>query len=104
MGRGSNGKPPLRFIWNKSQAIATNTYLLLYPRPPLAEILSRRPAAGRDLFSVLQEAAANGVSEHARVHAGGLLKIEPRELLNVRLAIPPTFDLDGIKGQLKFFR
>ena len=104
MGRGSHGKPPLRFIWNKSQAIATNTYLLLYPRPPLAEILSRRPAARADLFSVLQQAAANGVIEHARVHAGGLLKIEPRELLNVRLAIPPTFDLDGIKGQLGFFR
>jgi hypothetical protein len=56
------------------------------------------------LFSVLQQAAANSVSEHARVHAGGLLKIEPRELLNVRLAIPPALELDGIKGQLGFFR
>ena len=104
MGRGSHGKPPLRFIWNKSQAIATNTYLLLYPRPPLAEILSRRPAAGGHLFWALQRAAANGVIEHAQVRAGGLLKIEPGGLSDVRLEIPPGLALDGIEGQLDFFR
>ena len=103
MGRGSHGEPPLRFIWNKSQAIATNTYLLLYPRPPLAEILLRRPSAGRYLFSALQQAATGGVLEHAREHAGGLLKIEPRELSDVRLEIPPTLALDGIDSQLGLF-
>jgi adenine-specific DNA-methyltransferase len=101
MGRGSHGRPPLRFIWNKSQAIAANTYLLLYPRPPLAKILSRCPAAGGELFSVLQQAASS-ISQHARVHAGGLHKIEPGELSNVRLAIPPTSALDGIEHQLGF--
>jgi adenine-specific DNA-methyltransferase len=104
MGRGSNGKPPLRFIWNKSQAIATNTYLLRYPRAPLADILSRYPAVGRNLFSALQQTATNGVSDHARVHAGGLLKIEQRELSRVRLAIPSTLALDSIEAQLEFFR
>jgi adenine-specific DNA-methyltransferase len=104
MGRGSLGKPALRFIWNKSRAIATNTYLLLYPRPQLAEILLRRPSAAMQLFSALQQAATSGLREHARVHAGGLLKIEPRELLHVPLSLPPTLGLDGIERQLEFFR
>jgi adenine-specific DNA-methyltransferase len=104
MGRGSQGKTPIRFIWNKSQAIATNTYLLLYPRPRLAEILSRRPAEGGHVFLALQQAAANGVRENARVYAGGLLKIEPRDLSNVRLSIPSEAGLDGIESQLAFFR
>jgi adenine-specific DNA-methyltransferase len=104
MGRGSLGKPALRFIWNKSRAIATNTYLLLYPRPQLAEILLRRPSAGVQLFSALKQAATHGLREHARVHAGGLLKIEPRELLHVPLPIPPKLGLDRIERQLEFFR
>src|SRR5260370_32142755 len=104
MGRGSVGKPVLSFIWNKSWAIDTNTYLLLYPRPQLVEILLRRPSAGVHLFSALHQAATNGLREHARVHAGGLLKIEPRELLHVPLPIPPTLGLDGIERQLEFFR
>lgn len=104
MGRGSERKPPLRFIWNKSRAIATNTYLLLYPRPAVAQILSRHPAAASQLFSALQQAAANGLREHARVHAGGLLKIEPRELCNVRLSFPAHTWLEAIERQLGLFR
>jgi hypothetical protein len=104
MGRGSHGKPPLRFIWNRSKAIATNTYLLLYPRPPLAETLSRDPTAASRVFAMLRHAEENGLREHARVHAGGLLKIEPRELLDVRLEVPSNLAVDAINDQLEFSR
>jgi len=103
MGRGSQGKLPLRFIWNKSQAIATNTYLLLYPRQPLAKIIARRPGERRHIFAALQHSAANGMRDHARVHAGGLFKIEPRELANVRIDLPPTLGADNVREQLSFF-
>jgi adenine-specific DNA-methyltransferase len=103
MGRGTAGKLPLRFIWNKSHAIATNTYLLLYPRPALAKILSNDPEAAGRIFSTLQQAAANGIRDHARVYAGGMLKIEPRDLLDVHLAAPTLPPLENIKSQLEFF-
>ncbi|MBI3477427.1 MAG: Eco57I restriction-modification methylase domain-containing protein [Acidobacteria bacterium] len=104
MGRGSHGKPPLRFIWNRSQAIATNTYLLLYPRPSLAEMLSRDPTAASRVFAMLQQTAEVGFREYGRVHAGGLVKIEPRELLEVRLEVPSSLAIDAITDQQEFFR
>jgi len=102
MGRGSNGKLPLRFIWNKSQAIATNTYLLLYPHPSLAKVM-KRPGMAARLYSILQEAATKEMHKHARRHAGGLLKIEPRELLNVPLAVPAALGLSELDAQLSLF-
>lgn len=35
MGRGGPNKVPLHFLWNKSQAVALNTYILLYPKDSL---------------------------------------------------------------------
>lgn len=89
MGRGSGGKPPLRFIWNKSDAIATNTYLMLYPRPELAELIRESPGKQAELFDLLRSAAEGPISEYSRIHAGGLRKIEPGELGSVRLPSAP---------------
>jgi hypothetical protein len=87
MGRGHGSTPPIRFLWNKSDAVVTNTYLMLYPRPALDRLLIG--ATTREaLFEVLRDASRGSMAERLRMHADGLYKIEPRDLLGVRLALP----------------
>lgn len=95
MGRGRQGVPPIRFIWNKSDAIAANTYLMLYPRPLLARLLSKEPSLEGDLFALMQETALTSMRGKWRIYAGGLVKIEPRGLLQVPLAATPDW-ISGI--------
>lgn len=100
MGRGAKNTPPIRFIWNKSEAIATNVYLMLYPREKLAELLSNQPELQAEMFRLLQEVALRGFSEHGREYGGGLRKIEPRELLDVRILTFPKWLEEVIDRQL----
>lgn len=102
MGRGSAGSPPLKFIWNKSDAIATNTYLMLYPLAPLAAALAKSPELAEKLFALLRATASHSLTHHSRVYAGGLRKIEPGELMEAELprvpdwlaqVIEPGFDM-----------
>lgn len=89
MGRTSGDRAAIRFIWNKSEAVATNTYLMLYPHAPLAELLKEQPGLEVILFKALQAAAHESVFNLTRIHAGGLHKVEPRELLEARLTVLP---------------
>ena len=79
MGRSSDGGNPFKVILNQSRAIATNVYLMLYPRSPLSRILERdsdQPMVLAHLKQIVDtDWKANG-----RVYGGGLYKIEPREL------------------------
>ncbi|MBI3247030.1 MAG: SAM-dependent DNA methyltransferase [Deltaproteobacteria bacterium] len=100
MGRRRADAPPIRFIWNKSDAVVTNTYLMLYPRAALARLLQDRPGVAAEMFALLQGTARETMSESWRVHAGGLYKIEPGELLDVRLSSSPPWLVQIVDSSL----
>ncbi len=79
MGRGTGEEKPFRFIWNQSRAVATNVYLLLYPKPLLKEIISDYEKATL-IHEGLNLLEADELREEGRVYGGGLYKIEPLEL------------------------
>lgn len=83
MGRSLQGRTPFRIVLNKSDAIATNVYLMLYPKAPLARATSS--TAGREaVWRALRRSVEAQWSESGRVYGGGLHKVEPGELGRIR--------------------
>jgi predicted RNA methylase len=97
MGRSRNGKHPLRFIWNRSQATAHNVYLMLYPTGALRAALKAHPELHVQVFEALQRITPAQLLAEGRVYGGGLQKVEPRELAQ----IPARVILDRIETHVR---
>ena len=80
MGRNDGEKKPVRFILNYSDAIATNSYLLLYPKEKLAKLIENKPQLKLDIFYILKDISSETLLNSGRLYGKGLFKIEPNEL------------------------
>jgi len=90
MGRGGKDQRPFRFFRNRSDAIATNQYLMLYPKFRLADMLHETPAMAEEVHQILCQIRGNELRGEGRVYGGGLNKIEPGEL--GRVSAQPLLD------------
>lgn len=89
MGRNKKDLPPLYFLLNLSNAVALNTYLLLYPKPWLMDIIRDDELLCKKLLAALNDSAKKILSQQTRVYSGGLQKLEPNELKNLPIAKLP---------------
>ena len=85
MGRSQGIQGPFRFFWNKSRATVPNVYHLITPRDHMAALLVKDAEFQADIFRLLNEIALDEMILEGRTYGGGLHKIEPKELLRLRL-------------------
>jgi len=77
------GKKPFRFVLNRSKAIVTNSYLILYPKPHLEKEIKESPELNEQLLDALNQITGKAMLDEGRVYGGGMHKMEPKELANV---------------------
>lgn len=81
--RGTKKAKPFRFILNHSNAIAPNVYLMLYPKPKLESILSKKQELAIAIWQALNGLPIEMLIGEGRVYGDGLHKLEPKELANM---------------------
>ena len=77
------GRVHFVFILNKSDALATNSYINFYPKKELQDKIKDNPSLLNDILDVLNDTDSSVLEKEGRVYGGGLKKIEPKELANV---------------------
>lgn len=101
MGRSNgNGKAPIRFFLNHSQAIATNVFLHLYPKPALMSLLNESPERMKELLDVINAIPLQEFMRVGRAYGGGLHKVEPGELKNLALGALPEWMKGAAEKQM----
>ncbi len=100
MGRGSKNFYPIRFLFNKSDAVATNSYLFLYPNEILSNAINENTVSLEEIFNLLKDIEKSGFEGYTRVYGGGLKKIEPKDLLEVHLTENPSWLKDIMNKEL----
>jgi len=108
MGRpSSKSVAPFRFILNHSKATAANVYLMLYPRPLVANVMKQHPEATNLIWEALRDITGDTLTDEGRIYGGGLHKIEPKELAKVPAhAVAAVLQRyrDGIRQKTMFAR
>ncbi len=81
MGRqDSRRKKPFRFILNRSKAVATNAYHVLYPKGDFQQALHSDSQLAYSVWSALNAINQEVLTNEGRRYGGGLYKMEPKEL------------------------
>ena len=97
MGRTKKDRPALYFILNKSNALALNTYLLLYPKRWLGDLIKNNPELANEVLESLNK-SAELIEQQARIYSGGLQKLEPGELKKLPIVNFPANLLEAYEA------
>lgn len=102
MGRSESQNKMFRFILNKSKAITTNVYLLLYPKPEYAYCL-KNVSLLNEIWQKLNSISTETLCQNGRFYGGGLHKMEPKELMRTPANEIATLLEPKSNGQLSLF-
>jgi len=102
MGRDASNRM-FRFILNTSQAITTNVYLSLYPKPQYAHCMKDESVV-TEVWHKLNTIPSVLLSRNGRFYGGGLRKMEPKELMNTPVSeIGKVLTVKNKNRQLELF-
>jgi len=103
MGRSrSPDEHPFRFFLNLSDAIATNVFLMLYPKPNIRFLLSENRSRMEELLDCLNDLKKQVLIDGGRTYGGGLHKLEPSELANLLMPKLPEWLRTQTQAELVF--
>lgn len=103
MGRGETGNRMFRFILNTSDAVTTNVYLLLYPKPQYARCMKDERVLN-EVWQELNTIPIEALTQNGRSYGGGLHKMEPKELMRTPVkGIASLLDSNVPYKQLSLF-
>lgn len=86
MGRkGTTNSRPFNFILNRTDVIASNSYLMLYPREKINKQLNTSELL-ESIWQELNKIPISIMTQEGRTYGGGLHKLEPKELANVDIS------------------